>query len=270
MSFVKIKDQVTKGGKNKPLFSSNFRVKLHEDDWSTKSLSSLVKADDDGSQDIGYLSGYMSTWGNSDSVGDIVRKGAFTKTLTERRPRVLWQHDAYKPIGVIKEAYEDEKGLFAVIALNLDTQLGLEAYNLYKTGAMDSFSVGIQLEKYNVIKADDGSSAYEILETKLWEVSAVTFPANEQAIVTSVKEHYEEVIGKNTDLVTNELEKSESIDDLISALQDVKKSNDSSIGDFFFEKSVESPEEIIEAANNAVESTKSKEQQLADILSSLD
>ena len=114
------------------------------------------------------------------------------------------------------------------------------------------------------------NTAYEILETKLWEVSAVTFPANEQAIVTSVKEHYSESIAKNTDLVTNELEKTESIDDLISALQDVKKSNDTSIGDFFFEKSVESAEEIIEVANNAVESTKSKEQQLSDILRLLD
>ncbi len=247
MSFVKIKEHVTKNGKVKPVLAANFRVKLHDNDIDTKSFAPLIKADESDDQQYGYLYGYMSTWGNADSVGDIVRKGAFTKTLKERRPRVLWQHNAYEPIGVIKEAYEDDKGLFAVIALNLDTQRGLETYNLYKSGAMDSFSIGIQLEKYNVIESQFGSS-YEILETKLWEVSAVTFPANEQAIVTSVKEKYDEMHAKNTEVAVDAIDNVETIDDLIEALQAIKSADEEDLVSMF----------------------KSKEQELAELLEAME
>lgn len=282
MSFVKIKDQIVKGGKNKPLLATNFRVKLHDDDIDTKSFAPLFKAEDTASGNEGYLYGYMSTWGNADSVGDVVRKGAFTKTLKERRPRVLWQHNAYEPIGVIKEAYEDDKGLFAVIALNLDTQRGLETYNLYKSGAMDSFSIGIQLEKYNLIEGLNGKSAYEILETKLWEVSAVTFPANEMAVVTAVKEKYEETVAKNTSEVIESLDNVESIDDLIDALQQIKADEERMLEEFFFQKSdpVDTDadvaariEEAIAAntavANSEVQESKSIEEKLAEILLNL-
>lgn len=283
MSFIRIKEDATRNGKNKPLLAANFRVKLHQPnqgDFSEE--TNLVKAADMDGQ-YGYLEGYMSTWGNADSVGDVVRKGAFTKTLKERRPRVLWQHNAYEPIGVIKEAYEDDKGLFAVIALNLDTQRGMETYNLYKSGAMDSFSIGIQLEKYNLIDGLNGKSAYEILETKLWEVSAVTFPANEQAVVTAVKEKYEETVAKNTGEQIETLDNVESIDDLIGALQQIKADEERMLEEFFFEKArPEQPEGMDDetyaeqvalyeeaVANGTIEEEKSIEEKLAELLVNL-
>ncbi len=283
MSFIRIKEDVTRNGKTKPLLATNFRVKLHQPEQGDFSEdANLVKAADMDGQ-YGYLEGYMSTWGNADSVGDVVRKGAFTKTLKERRPRVLWQHNAYEPIGVIKEAYEDDKGLFAVIALNLDTQKGLETYNLYKSGAMDSFSIGIQLEKYNLIDGLNNKNAYEILETKLWEVSAVTFPANEQAVVTAVKEKYEETVAKNTGEAIEVLDNVESIDGLIDALNQIKADEARMLEDFFFEKErptqvegmdnetyqeqVDLYEEAV--ANGVIEEEKSVEEKLADLLTHL-
>lgn len=243
MSFTKIKDQITKNGKTKPLLSSNFKVKLHDTSVEKAlNVNTVLKADTNDSNS-GYLSGYMSTWNNSDSVGDIVRKGAFSKTLKERTPRVLWQHNPHEPIGVVKEAYEDERGLFAVIALNLDTQRGLETYNLYKSGAMDSFSIGIQLEKYAITESDYGS-AYEIQEAKLWEVSAVTFPANEAAVVMSVKEHFEETIAKTTGAITDEVEKVETIEDMIELLETIRTKEQSELETFFVKN--ETPADPIE------------------------
>ena len=188
MPMTRIKEDAAK-----PLFGTTFRVKLADSESLTKAEPSLVKADY-SANDPGLLTGYFSTFDNADSVGDVIRKGAFTKTLKERKPRVLWYHDPTQPIGVVVDAWEDQKGLFGVIKLNLDTQKGLETYNLYKSGAMDSFSIGFQLEKFEVISTKNGDKAYDIKEVRLFEVSAVTFPANDQAVVSEVKDHYEELV----------------------------------------------------------------------------
>ena len=52
--------------------------------------------------------GYASTFGNRDLVGDIVVAGAFKKTLSERKPKVFYNH-MYPIVQV--EIREDSKGL---------------------------------------------------------------------------------------------------------------------------------------------------------------
>ena len=62
---------------------------------------------------MGIVKGYGSYFGNKDSDGDVIAKGAYQKTIKENgdRVRYLWQHKMDKPIGKIKEMYEDDKGL---------------------------------------------------------------------------------------------------------------------------------------------------------------
>ena len=54
-----------------------------------------------------------SYFDNVDSDKDIIRKGAYQKTIQENGNRVkyLYQHNMMQPIGKMKELYEDEKGL---------------------------------------------------------------------------------------------------------------------------------------------------------------
>lgn len=190
-----------------------------------ENVTYLRKANGDTeSESVGILEGYMSTWNNSDSVGDTIRKGAFTKSLKERTPRVLWQHDAHQPIGVFKEIYEDSKGLFATIELNLNVQRGREAYELFKQGAMDSFSIGALLEKYEIVEdPKTGRASLDVKELRLFEVSVVTFPANEKATVTAIKEHLEEALGAIEDRDLQKIEQAETVDDVIATLTAIKE-----------------------------------------------
>lgn len=197
-----------------------------------ENVTYLRKADEAEEAGEGILEGYMSTFGNSDVVGDVIRRGAFSKSLKERLPRVLWQHDPHNPIGVFKEIYEDNKGLFARIELNLDVQQGREAYSLFKQGAMDSFSIGALLEKYEIIEdPKTGRAALDVKELRLMEVSVVTFPANEKATVTAIKEHIEEALGEIADRDLAAIEQAETVDDVIATLVAIKEREDQEVID---------------------------------------
>lgn len=138
--------------------------------------------------DAGVLVGYGSVYGNVDSAGDIIAPGAFAKSVNDARAGAkkfpfLWSHSWDDPIGVIDELSEDRTGLKITVRLNLDTQRGREARSLIQQGAVSGLSVGFQVVKDEV----NDQGVRTIKEAKLWEVSAVVFPCNEQAQITSVK-----------------------------------------------------------------------------------
>lgn len=142
-----------------------------------------LKADEQG-----VIEGYGSIFGNVDSYGDVVAKGAFTRTLEEakdggRMPAMLWQHNPDEPIGVWTSMREDSKGLYVKGQLAA-TQRGREALELIKMGALSGLSIG-----YSTVAADyDTSKDIRVLtDVDLWEVSPVTFPANDKARITSAK-----------------------------------------------------------------------------------
>jgi HK97 family phage prohead protease len=137
--------------------------------------------------EYGYFEGYASVFNIEDLVGDIIQKGAFTKTLSEwnasgRKIPLLYQHDPRQPIGVIKEIREDDIGLYVEGEINLLTEKGKEAYALLKQGALNGLSIG-----FEAVKTNYKNGKRVITEVKLWEISLVTFPANTQAKVISVK-----------------------------------------------------------------------------------
>lgn len=187
----------------------------------------------------GFLAGYMSTFGNKDIVGDVFFKGAFKKTLKERTVRVLFNHDSEFVIGKIIEAKEDKKGLFAIIQLNLDTQIARDVYSNFKFEAIDSFSIGFHLVKFEVREDDDFPwEAYDIKEVKLLEVSAVAIPANDQAMVTEIKEIEDDMLKDTTQSINKTIEDDTEDDlvDILKALVEERKSNDAEIYDFLLEQ----------------------------------
>ena len=139
--------------------------------------------------DDGLIEGYGSVFNNIDLGGDIVLPGAFKKTLSERNPKLLWQHDRSRPIGVITEAKEDRHGLRIKARLALNTTMGQEAYQLARMGAVDGLSIGYDTmkEKY------DKTGIRYIQECKLMEVSVVTFPMNEAAVIDQIKSQYDDI-----------------------------------------------------------------------------
>ena len=139
--------------------------------------------------DDGTVEGYGSVFGVRDNYDDVIAKGAFIDSLKSHRaagtmPAMLWQHDADKPIGVWTEMVEDEKGLRIKGQLAMETVKGKEAHALLKMGALNGLSIGFMSKEWAY---DRDTEVRTLTAIDLWEVSLVTFPANEKARVTNVK-----------------------------------------------------------------------------------
>lgn len=134
----------------------------------------------------GRFAGYASVFGVLDNQRDIVLRGAFAQTLPGRTSEIkfLWQHRSDEPIGTFARMFEDARGLYVEGTLLLDVQRAREAYALLKQGAVSGLSIGYSPVRYTI---DAETGARVLSEVKLWEVSLVTFPANEAAGVTVVK-----------------------------------------------------------------------------------
>ena len=160
-------------------------TKTHKVPQKTGALPLYVKnVNADGSFD-----GYGSVFDVKDIYDEIVVSGAFLESLSVHEkartlPAMLWQHRVDKPIGIYTEMREDEKGLFVEGCLALDTQMGKEAYNLLKMGALNGLSIGYRVRKSNF---DETTGIRTLEQLDLWEVSLVTFPANNQSRIDTVK-----------------------------------------------------------------------------------
>ena len=143
--------------------------------------------------------GYGSVFdGAPDAYGDVIAKGAFKASLKEwkskkKLPKMLLQHggsfgmnaDDLIPIGKYSEMREDETGLYLKGRLfDVDTDRTKSVYAAMKEGELDGLSIGFSTMKS---KRDEESGVRTLTEIKLWEVSLVTFPANDPARVMGVK-----------------------------------------------------------------------------------
>lgn len=155
----------------------------------------LLKADE-----AGTISGFFSTYEKTpDSYGDIILPGAFTKTIEKRKESghpfpLCFNHDFDKVIGVVDSVEEKENGPY-IEAHFLDTAQAQDVREMVKSGAIYQFSFA-----YDVIKArkpteeEEKAGVFNVLEeVEVFEISVVTVPANQNAIVTDVKAFVEEV-----------------------------------------------------------------------------
>lgn len=139
----------------------------------------------------GAFTGYGSVFDVEDWYGDVVEKGAFTATLAAwkakgRAPAMLWQHYSDKPIGRWTSMSEDAKGLYVEGQLALKTRDGADAYEHLKAETVSGLSIGYEIPKGGA-EWDPQTETYRLHQVDLWEVSPVTFPANEDAQIESVK-----------------------------------------------------------------------------------
>lgn len=134
----------------------------------------------------GEISGYASAFNIKDGYNDVTLRGAFAKAVDNfksgKYPKLLWQHDASVPIGVIKEMYEDDYGLFIRCQLLLKIEKAREIYALLKMKAIDGFSIG-----YRIKDSYFCNGVRYLTDIDLIEISIVTFPACEEATVAEVK-----------------------------------------------------------------------------------
>ena len=148
----------------------------------------------------GIVECFVAAIGNKDSVGDVVKSGAFTESLKRRKPRVVWGHSWNDPIGKVLEIYEvppsDPRlpmkmkmagvgGLYARVQFNLATEKGREAFaSVAFFGHEQEWSIG-----YKTLNAtfDPNMQANLLHEVELYEVSPVLHGANQLTGTLSVK-----------------------------------------------------------------------------------
>lgn len=147
---------------------------------------------------LGKFCGYANVFNIKDSYNDIVLPAAFKKTLLLKNCKtdikMLWQHQVDSPIGYFETIKEDTIGLYVEGQIMLDIEKGLEAYNLVKSKAVSGLSIGY---KINDFEYDKRSNTRKLKEIELFEISIVTFPANEYSNITYCKnKNIEQIIAK--------------------------------------------------------------------------
>ncbi|MBP1316306.1 HK97 family phage prohead protease [Herbaspirillum sp. 1130] len=140
---------------------------------------SEFKLDDNGKT----FQGYASTFGNVDSYGDTIVKGAYAETLKQYGlPKMFFNHNTYEvPMGKWVDAAEDDHGLKLAGEFTPGNTLADQVRAAIKHGTLDGLSIGYRLKKGDFDITETGRTIRKV--ARLPEVSIVTFPADGKALL---------------------------------------------------------------------------------------
>ena len=144
--------------------------------------------------EVGKVAGFFSTYDKTpDSYGDIIEPGAFTETLEKRKATghpfpLCLNHDFSDVIGSCDSIEEKEKGPFVEASL-FDTGRAQEVRTWLKSGAIYQFSFAYDvLQRRDPTEEEKKAGVMNVIQKiELFEISIVTVPANQNAVVTEVK-----------------------------------------------------------------------------------
>lgn len=168
--------------------------KLKQKANATIAYKSVSTKFDRPSPENRIVKGYLSAFNNVDSDMDVIRPGAFAKSIEERGVRstsnrkikFLHQHMATEPCGVLLELKEDDFGLYFESQIER-TPLGDVVLERYANGTYTEHSIGFKYVWNNCgyiqmpIPGHDDLPPLDVFECKelnLFEGSVVTWGAN--------------------------------------------------------------------------------------------
>jgi hypothetical protein len=171
-----------------------------------KSTSNTVLVPDTSSR---IASAYYASFNNIDAEKDIIRKGAFLKSISERgvesksnrKIKFLHQHNIQEPCATFISLEEDSKGLKGEHKIE-NTPLGDIIIERYANGIYNEHSFGFQYvwDKCNWIDEptdkdeEKTTEAFECKELNLFECSVVTFGCNENTPFLGFKGTHEDLV----------------------------------------------------------------------------
>lgn len=123
------------------------------------------------------INGYAAVYREADLDNDIIMPDAFSAVC---KTKLLWQHDMKMPIGKCHYVGSDDYGLFIEAELTR-TNFTKEIEIMLKNGLIDSFSVGMLIDETHY-----ENNHRIITKARLLEVSLVTFPAQQRAVISMV------------------------------------------------------------------------------------
>lgn len=191
-------------------------------------IANIVDAD----MKQGIVTGYFSKFNNVDADGDIIRPGAFTKTISEqgpdsKMPRIkhLLNHDPSLPLGKLTKLYEDSYGLAYESQVG-SHELGEDFIKMIESGLITEHSIGFKIIKRNAVQSYENYlrnpelGQFEITEIKLYEGSSLTaWGANPMTPITSLKSVSDlDRISKQQEAIEKFCRKTDATDDTIQML----------------------------------------------------
>lgn len=161
-----------------------------------------VKAGPDDGLAEGEFLVYPSTFiQQPDSVGDVVAKGAFLKTIQEWKDSGdtmpgLFGHRMDDPdfyVAGATDMGEDEHGWWVKGFFDLESPKGQQVYRLVKGRRLNQLSFAYDVIEQEKIELPDGTKANELRDLKVYEFSFVPVGANQDTSVVAVKSILETV-----------------------------------------------------------------------------
>lgn len=165
----------------------------------TKDFAVTVKAvaGDPGSDlETGQFEAIVSAFGNVDSVGDVVVKGAFADDLKRWKDSgdpipIVWAHkweDPFAHIGYVLEAKEADEGLWIKGQVDLDGEnpTAMQVNRLLKGRRVKQFSFAYDVLEGESVTKDD-SSFFELRKLKVYEVGPCLVGANQETTLLAAK-----------------------------------------------------------------------------------
>lgn len=123
------------------------------------------------------FAGYAALFDRRDAGRDVIRKGAFARSLADRAEPIplFWQHRPDQRIGWVEAAAEDARGLRVIACI--DNPDGGAAAAL-RRGAVTGLSFGYRARAFT-----RDAAGRELSDVDLFEVSLVTCPMQHGARV---------------------------------------------------------------------------------------
>jgi HK97 family phage prohead protease len=119
------------------------------------------------------IEGYASLFGVEDLAGDVVRAGAFVRSLArERNLGMLLQHAGGRTAGRWTAIREDGRGLFVRGLVTDGSAPGIAALKLIQSKALGGLSIGFVARDWSPRRG----RGRELREIELREISLVTSP----------------------------------------------------------------------------------------------
>lgn len=162
----------------------------------TAQFKAVGQVDADGTElKDGEFIALASVFGNVDSYGERVVRGAFTETLEEWSAKgdpipVIWYHawqDAWSHIGAVQWARETEDGLLYKGLLDVeDNPYAAQVYRLMKGRRITQQSFGFDvLDAAEIV--ENGKSIFEIRKLALFEVGPCLVGVNQATELVDIK-----------------------------------------------------------------------------------
>ena len=157
-------------------------------------MEHLFKSFEMKANEVGKVAGFFSTYDKEpDSYGDIIEPGAFTETIEKRKATghpfpLCFNHDFSAVIGAVDSIEEKDIGPYAEASF-LDTTQAQDVRKMLQSGAIYQFSFAYDvLDRRDPTEEEKAAGIQNVLKkVELFEVSIVTVPANQHAVVTEVK-----------------------------------------------------------------------------------